>query len=80
MCYWKQWRWARTKIRHLLDLVGHIAEGCYPTRREQPELLAHGQNSGGPTGHVQRLAQAQGLLSIKDLWCKKAQGYGPAKG
>jgi RNA-directed DNA polymerase len=20
MCYWKQWRWARTKIRHLLDL------------------------------------------------------------
>ena len=20
MCYWKQWRWVRTKIRHLLDL------------------------------------------------------------
>jgi len=20
MCYWKQWRWPRTKIRHLLDL------------------------------------------------------------
>ena len=20
MCYWKQWRWVRTKIKHLLDL------------------------------------------------------------
>ena len=20
MCYWKQWRWARTKIRHMLNL------------------------------------------------------------
>ena len=23
MCYWKQWRWPRTKIRHLLDLGGN---------------------------------------------------------
>jgi RNA-directed DNA polymerase len=27
MCYWKQWRWTRTTIRHLLDLGVSLESG-----------------------------------------------------
>ncbi|MDP1894754.1 MAG: hypothetical protein Q8K87_11565 [Hydrogenophaga sp.] len=47
------------------------------TRMQQQQLLANVQNPGDQPGHLQRVVQEQGLLSVKDLWCK-AQGY-PAK-
>lgn len=69
----KQWRWARTKIKHLLALGVPLKTA-----------IAHGVSSKSywhmaRTPAVQQglsnnwLAQ-QGLLSIKTLW-RKAQGY-----
>jgi len=73
MCYWKQWRWVRTKIKHLLNLGVSLKTA-----------IQHGLSSKSywhmaRTPAVQQALsnawlKAQGLLSVKDLWCK-AQGY-----
>jgi RNA-directed DNA polymerase len=73
MCYWKQWRWARTKIKNLLalgvSLKSAIQHGCSSN--------SYWQMSRTPVIN-QAISNAwlkeQGLLSVKDLWCK-AQGY-----
>ena len=73
MCYWKQWRWPRTKISHLVALGVRLKTA-----------IQHGVSSKSywhmaRTPAVQQALsnawlKAQGLVSIKDLWCK-AQGY-----
>jgi RNA-directed DNA polymerase len=73
MCYWKQWRWARTKIKNLLalgvSLKSAIQHGCssnsYWQMSRTPVINQAISNAW---------LQEQGLLSVKDLWCK-AQGY-----
>ena len=76
MCYWKQWRWVRTKIRNLLAL------GVNPK-----SAILHGMSSKS-YWHMSRTPvvrqalsnvwlRAQGLLSVKDLW-RKAQTYASA--
>ena len=73
MCYWKQWRWVRTKIRHLLGLgvslkpaIQHAASSqSYWHMARTPALQQALSNAW---------LKAQGLVSVKDLWCK-AQGY-----
>lgn len=73
MCYWKQWRWARTKIRNLLDLgvslktaIQHgVSSKSYWHMARTPAMQQALSNDW---------LRAQGLLSIKTLWCK-AQGY-----
>ena len=73
MCYWKQWRWVRTKIKHLLDL------GVSPKTAIQHGVSSKSYWHMARTPAVQQALsnawlKAQGLLSVKDLWCK-AQGY-----
>jgi len=78
MCYWKQWRWARTKIKNLLALAVSLKSA-----------IQHGvsSNSYWQMSRTPVINQAvsnawlkeQGLLSVKDLWCK-AQGYTAKKG
>ena len=78
MCYWKQWRWARTKIKNLLalgvDLKSAIQHGVSSN--------SYWQMSRTPVIN-QAISNAwlkeQGLLSVKDLWCK-AQGYTAKRG
>ena len=73
MCYWKQWRWVRTKVRHLLDLgldlktaIQHAASSkSYWHMARTPGLQQALSNAW---------LKAQGLVSVRDLWCK-AQGY-----
>ena len=73
MCYWKQWRWVRTKIKHLLDLgvslktaIQHgVSSKSYWHMARTPALQQAMSNAW---------LKAQGLVSVKDLWCK-AQGY-----
>ncbi len=73
MCYWKQWRWVRTKIKHLLELgvsrqtaIQHaVSSKSYWHMARTPALQQALSNAW---------LKAQGLVSIKDLWCK-AQGY-----
>jgi RNA-directed DNA polymerase len=73
MCYWKQWRWPRTKIKNLLAL------GVSPKSAIQHGVSSNSywQMSRTPVIN-QAISNAwlkeQGLLSVKDLWCK-AQGY-----
>ncbi|MFG6439294.1 group II intron maturase-specific domain-containing protein [Roseateles sp. LKC17W] len=73
MCYWKQWRWARTKIRHLLALGVSLKSAI------QPGVRSHGYWHMARTPVTQQAMsnawlKAQGLVSITELWCK-AQGY-----
>jgi RNA-directed DNA polymerase len=78
MCYWKQWRWARTKIRNLVNLgvslkcaIQHaVSSASYWHMARTPAIQQALSNAW---------LQAQGLVSVKELWCK-AQGYTTAKG
>lgn len=69
MCYWKQWRWCRTKIRELLKLGTDLGTA-----------IRAGMNRSGPWAMARRLAahtgmtnqclKDQGLVSVKELWVK----------
>jgi hypothetical protein len=54
MCYWKQWRWPRTKISHLLAL-GVRLKTAIQHGVSSTELLAYGANPGGTAGPFQCL-------------------------
>lgn len=68
-CYWKQWRWCRTKIRELLKLGTELGTA-----------IRAGMNRSGPWAMARRLAahtgmtnqclKDQGLVSVKELWVK----------
>jgi RNA-directed DNA polymerase len=73
MCYWKQWRRPRTRIRHLLALgtskrqailSGISRKGYW---RLSKTLATH-------TGMSNQWLLQQGWLSVRELWMK-AQGY-----
>jgi len=69
LCYWKQWRLCRTKIRNLLKLGVQLGTS-----------IRAGLNRGGPWAMSRRLAaqhgmtnqwlKNQGLVSVKELWVK----------
>lgn len=69
LCYWKQWRWCRTKIRNLLKLGVQLGTS-----------IRAGLNRNGPWAMSRRLAaqlgmtnkwlKDQGLVSVKELWVK----------
>jgi len=68
-CYWKQWRWPRTKISHLVSLGVSLKEA-----------IKTGVSSKGPYAMsrtpITQMAMnnewlnAQGLVSIKDQWIR----------
>ena len=68
-CYWKQWRWARTKIRHLVALGVSLKQA-----------IIAGVSSKGPhcmsRTKVTQMAMSnawlkqQGLVSIKEQWTR----------
>ena len=73
MCYWKQWRWPRTKIKHLLALgvslktaIQHGVSSKSYWHMARTPAMQHALNNDW--------LQGQGVPSIKPLWCK-AQGY-----
>lgn len=68
-CYWKQWRWARTKIRHLVALgiglkdaikAGMSSKGPYCMSRTKVTQMAM----------TNQWLKEQGLVSIKELWSR----------
>ena len=69
LCYWKQWRWCRTKIRELRKLGTELGTA-----------IRAGMNRNGPWAMARRLAahtgmtnqwlKDQGLVSVKELWVK----------
>ena len=73
-CYWKQWRWPRTKISHLVSLGVSLKEA-----------IKTGVSSKGPYAMsrtpITQMAmnnewlKAQGLVSIKDQWVRCADPH-----
>jgi RNA-directed DNA polymerase len=67
MCYWKQWRRPRTKIRNLLKL-GTFRKTALDTglSRKGPWRLA--RTLATQTGMTNQWLKDQGLISVKELW------------
>ena len=69
MCYWKQWRYVRTKVRHLLKL-GTSKKHAILTglSRKGPWHLA--RTMATQSGMTNNWLSEQGLISVKDQWVK----------
>ena len=67
MCYWKQWRYVRTKLRNFLKLGTHPGVAI-------PMCLSHqgpwkcARTLATQTGMTNQWLKDQGLLSVKNLW------------
>jgi RNA-directed DNA polymerase len=67
MCYWKQWRWCRTKVRELTKLGTdlHTAILAGLSRKSYWRLS---RTLATQSGMTNQWLKDQGLLSVKELW------------
>ena len=73
MCYWKQWRKPRTRIRHLIKL-GTSSKHAILTGLSRKSYWHLSKTLATQSGMTNQWLAEQGLLSVRDLWLK-AQGY-----
>lgn len=73
MCYWKQWRQTRTKVRNLLAL-GTGKRTAILTAISSKSYWHLSRSLATQTGMTNDWLKTQGLVSIRALWMK-AQGY-----
>jgi RNA-directed DNA polymerase len=73
MCYWKQWRRPRTRIRHLLAL-GTSKRQAILTGISRKGYWRLSKTLATHTGMSNQWLQQQGWLSVRELWMK-VQGY-----
>ena len=73
MCYWKQWRHARTKVRNLTAL-GTSRRQAIMTAISRKSYWHLSKTLATQTGMTNAWLASQGLLSVRDLWIK-AHGY-----
>jgi RNA-directed DNA polymerase len=67
MCYWKQWRFCRTKVSNLLRLGTFLKSAIdVAISRKGPWRLS--RTLATQSGMTNKWLEKQGLLSIKDLW------------
>jgi len=67
MCYWKRWRYTRTKVRNLRRLGTSLKIAIdVGLSRKGPWRLA--RTLATQTGMTNRWLKDQGLLSVKELW------------
>jgi RNA-directed DNA polymerase len=67
MCYWKQWRRSRTKIRNLRNLGTSLKAALdVGLSRKGPWRLA--RTLATQTGMTNQWLKDQGLVSVKELW------------
>jgi len=69
MCYWKQWRRARTKVRNLLALGTGKREAIL-TAISRKSYWHLSKTLATQTGMTNTWLASQGLLSVRDLWLK----------
>ena len=67
MCYWKQWRLARTKVRNLLKL-GVSKGAAIPIAMSRKGPWNMSRTLATQVGMTNKWLKNQGLLSIKELW------------
>ena len=73
MCYWKQWRKTRTRVRNLLVLGTSKRQAIF-TALSRKGYWHLSKTLATQTGMTKAWLANQGLLSIRDLWMK-AHGY-----
>ncbi len=73
MCYWKQWRWVRTKVRHLLAL-GVSKRQAILTSISSKSWWHLSKTKATQMAMTNDWLKSQGLISVRELWLK-AQGY-----
>jgi RNA-directed DNA polymerase len=67
MCYWKQWRYARTKVRNLRKLGTFLYTAIsVAISRKGPWHLA--RILATQTGMTNQWLKDQSLVSVKELW------------
>ena len=67
MCYWKQWRLCRTKVRKLLKLGTSLKAAIdVGLNRKGPWRLS--RTLATQSGMTNQWLKDQGLLSVKELW------------
>ncbi|MGW8158432.1 MAG: reverse transcriptase domain-containing protein [Desulfoprunum sp.] len=67
MCYWKQWRYCRTKVLELTKLGTFLRTAISAgMSRKGPWRLSH--TLATQSGMTNQWLKCQGLLSVKDLW------------
>ncbi len=67
MCYWKQWRYVRIRVRNLLKLGTHPGVAIpMCLSRKGPWRCA--RTLATQTGMTNRWLKDQGLVSVKELW------------
>lgn len=67
MCYWKQWRRARTKIRSLLKL-GTKLRTAISVGLSRKGYWRLSRTLATQTGMTNKWLKDQGLISVKELW------------
>jgi RNA-directed DNA polymerase len=73
MCYWKQWRWCRTKVRNLLGL-GVGKRHAILTAISSKSYWHLSRTAATQVGMTNEWLKEQGLISIRALWMQ-AHGY-----
>jgi RNA-directed DNA polymerase len=73
MCYWKQWRYVRTKVRNLLAL-GTSKRQAIMTGLSSKSYWHLSRTLATQTGMTNDWLTSQGLISVRDLWMT-AHGY-----
>ena len=73
MCYWKQWRHPRTKVRKLMEL-GIPKDFAIITGASSKSYWHLSKSYATNAAMSNNWLEEQGLINIKELWCK-AQGY-----
>ncbi len=73
MCYWKQWRKVRTKVRNLLAL-GTGQRQAILTALSSKSYWHRSRTLATQTGMTNDWLRRQGLISMRDLWMN-AHGY-----
>ncbi len=69
MCYWKQWRLPRTKVRNLLKLGTSVKQAVY-TALSRKSYWHLSRTMATQSGMTNKWLAEQGLVSIKKLWNK----------
>ncbi len=71
MCFWKRWRFVRTRVQNLLALgVPRQQAFRHAKSRQGPWHMAKTIASG--VGMTNAWLHDQGLVSLKSLWLKRA--------
>lgn len=67
MCYWKQWRYVKTKVRNLLKLGTH-RNVAIPMCLSRKGPWKCARTMATQTGMTNQWLKDQGLVSVKELW------------